>query len=96
MTEKERNKLTVLEGRSRRNNILINGIFDEPGQTREDCKANIQHLLAEELDTKNVIIECAHRVKAQRQKNKKLKPKPVVCKLTTFVDKTSVLENSHY
>ena len=65
----------MLEGRSRRNNILTNGIFDEPGQTREDCKANIQHLLTEELDTKNVIIECAHRVKAQRQKKLEIEAK---------------------
>ena len=66
-----RNKLTGFEDRSMRNNTSINGIIDEPGETREDCEMKVQHLRTEELDMKNVVIEHAHRIKAQSKEKKK-------------------------
>ena len=66
-----RNKLTGFEDRSMRNNTSINGIIDEPGETREDCEMKVQHLLTEELDMKNVVTEYAHRIKAQSKEKKK-------------------------
>ena len=45
-----RNKLTELEDWSRRNNIRIDGIAEEPEETWEQCDKQVQHLLNEELD----------------------------------------------
>ena len=38
-----RNKLTELEDRSKRNNIRIDGIAEEPGETWEECEGKVQH-----------------------------------------------------
>ena len=40
-----RNKLTELEDRSRRNNIQIDGIAEEPGETWEKCEKKVHRLL---------------------------------------------------
>ena len=45
-----RNKLTELEDWSRRNNIRIDEIAEEPEETWEQCDKEVQHLLNEELD----------------------------------------------
>ena len=66
-----RNKLTELEGRLRKNNIQIEEIAEEPGETRGKCERKIQHLLSEELNINDVDIEWAKRVKAFSNKKKK-------------------------
>ena len=79
-----RNKLTELEDRSRRNNIRINGIAEEPGETLEECERKVHRLLSEELDMNDVVIERAHRVKAysrEKKPSKKSRSRTVVCKL---------------
>ena len=89
--------MTELEDRSRRNNIRIDGIAEEAGETWEECERKVQHLLSEELDINNVVIERAHRVKAyspEIKNSKKLRPKTVVCKLLSFVDKAKIIKNS--
>ena len=58
-----RSKLTEFESRSKRNNIWIDRIAVEPGETREECEWKVQHLLSEELDINDVVIEHSHRVK---------------------------------
>ena len=63
-----RNKLTELEDRSRKNNIQIDRIAEEPGETWEECEGKVQHLLSEELDKNDVVIERAHRVTAYSPK----------------------------
>ena len=93
-----RNKLTELEDRSRRNNIRIDGIAEEPGETWEECERKVHRLLSKELDIKDVVIERAHRVKAYSHENKnskKLRSRTTVCKLFSFVDKARILKNSH-
>ena len=93
-----RNKLTELEDRSRRNNIRIDGIAEEPGETWEECERKVHRLLSKELDIKDVVIEHAHRVKAYSHENKnskKLRSRTTVCKLFSFVDKARILKNSH-
>ena len=42
-----RSKMTELTGRSRRNNIRIDGIAEEPGETWERCERKVQRLLDE-------------------------------------------------
>ena len=93
-----RNKLTELEDRSRRNNIRIDGIAEEPGETWEECERKVHRLLSEELDINDVVIERAHRVKAyshEKKNSKKLRSRTIVCKLLSFVDKARILKNSH-
>ena len=89
--------MTELEDRSRRNNIRIDGVAEEAGETWEECERKVQHLLSEELVINNVVIERAHRVKAyspEIKNSKKLRPKTVVCKLLSFADKAKIIKNS--
>ena len=70
-----RNNLTEPEGRSRGNNIRIDGITVDPGETWEECERKIQRLLSEEPDINSKVIELAHRVKAyisEKKNSKKL------------------------
>ena len=93
-----KNKLTELEHRSRRNNILIGGIAEEPGERWEECERKVQRLLSEERDVNDAVIERVHRVKAyshEKKNSKKLRSRTIVCKLLSFVDKARILKNSH-
>ena len=79
-------------------NIRIDGIADEPGETWEECKRRVQRSLSEEFDINNLVIERAHRAKSyslEKKNSKKLRPRAVVCKLLNFVDKARILKNSY-
>ena len=67
------NKLTELEDRSTRSNIQIDGIAEEPRETREECERKVQRLLSEELDISDAVTERAHRAKAYSHKKKSSK-----------------------
>ena len=93
-----RNKLTELKDRSRRNNIRIGGIAEEPGETWDEYERKVQRLLSEELDINDVVTERAHRVKVnspEKKNSKKIRSRTVVCKLPSFVDKARIIKNSH-
>ena len=93
-----KNKLTELEHRSRRNNIQIGGIAEEPGERWEECERKVQRLLSEERDVNDAVIERVHRVKAyshEKKNSKKLRSRAVVSKLLSFADKARTLKNSH-
>ena len=55
-----KNKLRILEDRSRRNNIRVEGI---PGSEHEEWDVTEEKLKKDELDIENVITEREHRVK---------------------------------
>ena len=93
-----RNKLTELEERSRRNNIRIDGIAEEPVETWDKREKKVQRLLSEELDINDVVTERAHRVKAyspEKKNSKKIRLRTVVCKLLSSVGKARIVKNSH-
>ena len=93
-----RNKLNEHEDRPGRNNIQIDGIAEEPGETWEECERKVHCLLSEELDINDVVIERAHRVKVdshEKKHSKKLRSRKIVCKLLSFVDKARTLKNRH-
>ena len=93
-----KNKLAELEDRSRRNNVQLDGIAEEPEETWEECEGKVQGLLSEKPDVNDVVKESAHRVKAyspKKKNSKKLRLRTVVCKLLSFVDKARILKNSH-
>ena len=50
-----------LEGRSRRNNIRIDGIKKHNKEIWEECERRVHSMLTEGLETENVEIERAHR-----------------------------------
>ena len=92
------NKWNELEDRLRRNNVGIDGIAEEPGETWEKCDRKVQRLLSEELDINHVVIGRAHRVKGyshEKKNSKKLRSRTIVCKLLSFVHKARILNNSH-
>ena len=93
-----RDKLTELEDRSRRNNMRIDGIAQEPGETWEERRRKVHRLLSEELHINDVFIERAHGVKAyshEKKNSKKLRSRTIVCKLLSFADKARILKNSY-
>ena len=68
-----RNKLTELQDSSRKKNMRIDGIAEEPGETWDEFESNFQRLLSEELDINDIVIKRAHRVKAYRSEKKSSK-----------------------
>ena len=63
-----------------------------------ECERKVQRLLSEELDINAVVIERAQRFKAyspEKKSSKKLRPRTVVCKLLSFLEKAKLLKNSH-
>ena len=73
----------VLEGRSLRNDIQLDGITEAKGEKGEDCKKKILEILKDNLEIEDVTIERAHKVKPyQSNKNSKGKatPRTIECK----------------
>ena len=84
---------------SRRNNIRVDGVTEEKGETREDCEEKLLEILRDKLETEDVTIERVHRVKPYQNKknNCKVSPKTIVCKLPNDKDiKTRILRNCNY
>ena len=52
-----------MKGRSHRNNIRVDGVTDEKGKTCKDCEKKVLEILKDELETEDLTIERAHRVK---------------------------------
>ena len=68
-------KISEIEDRSRRNNVRVDGITEEKGETWEDCKNKVLEILKDKLEIENVIIERAHSVKpCQNKEITKVKP----------------------
>ena len=64
-----------MEDRSRRNNMGVDGVTEEKGETWEDCEKKVLEILRDKLEIEDVTIECAHRVKPyQNRKVTKARP----------------------
>ena len=86
-------KLTDLEDRSRRNNLRIDGVAEENGETWDDCERKVKEIIMDKLELENdIIIERAHRTKKSKY-GKKDQPRTIVCKLLSYKDKVKVLQN---
>lgn len=74
-----KDKLDDLENQSRRNNLLFEGIEEEPNETWEVAERKVFDLLSSKLqiDTNNFTIERAHRVGNNRLGSK---PRAVIAK----------------
>ena len=84
-------KLVDLEDRSRRNNLRILGIKEEPRESWEECEDKIYDLLEEklEMDTSNITIELAYRI-GEKSNDKE---SAIVVQLSFYKDKINILKN---
>ena len=59
-------ELIELENRSRRNNLVIDGIDEKPNKTWNECEARVQELIKVNLGiTGTIEFERCHRISAQ-------------------------------
>ena len=63
-----KNKLRILEDRSRRNNIRVEGIPGSENEGWDVTEEKLKKVIKDELDIENVVIERAHRVKRKSRK----------------------------
>ena len=86
-------KLTDLEDCCRRNNLRIDGVVEENGETWDDCERKVKEIIMDKLELENdIIIERAHGTKNSKY-GKKDQPRTIVCKLLNYKDKVKVLQN---
>ena len=87
-------KLIELEDRSRRNNIRIDGLEEEEGETWEISDAKATKVFIEKLGIeKGIIIERAHRTKKNYKDKDKKRPRSIGLSLANFKDKNIILKN---
>ena len=59
--EEVEKKLTDFEDRCRRNNLRIDGVAEENGETWDDCERKVKEIFMDKLELENdIIIERAH------------------------------------
>ena len=86
-------KLTELEDRSRRNNIRIDGITENPNETWEKCEEEVKKLIETKLNIDGEIeIDRCHRMGKFKRNN--VKPRTIVCRFLRFKDKQKILRNA--
>ena len=90
-----KNQLRILEDRSRRNNIRVEGIPGSENGRWDVTEEKLGKVIKNELDIENVVIERAHRVKRNNENNENnnqtRKPPTVAAKLLHFKDKQDIL-----
>ena len=86
-----RRKLVDLEGRSRRNNLRILGVKEDPQKSWEECENKIYDLLEEklEMNTSNKNMERAHRA-GEKSNNKE---RAMVVQFSFYNYKINILRN---
>ncbi|XP_065668202.1 uncharacterized protein LOC136088422 [Hydra vulgaris] len=89
--ENEKNGFRQLEDRQRRNNLRIEGVKENDNENWDDTEVKIIHLLENNLNVKDVIIERAHRTGIIDIK----KPRTIVIKLLNYKDKVKILKNAN-
>ena len=85
-------RLRTLEDYSRRNNIIVDGVMDEDGETAEKLQRDIEKLFSEKLDLKPAI-DNIHRLGSKFNKRDS-RPRSVIVKLTRFQDRQNCLKRS--
>ena len=87
-------KLIDLEGRSRQNNLRVEGDKERPNETWEDCKSELNTHFKESLCIEEkVVVERANRVKKAKSK-KGNTPRTIVCRILNYKDKVKILRNA--
>ena len=89
--------MVELEDRSRRHNLRIDGIKEEPNETWEACEKKIQDIIADKMGIESdVEIDRCHRIGPRKTKTgqNRDRPRTVVCRLNRFKDKQRILNNA--
>ena len=86
-------KLVDLEERSGKKDLRIDGIAEKPNENWERFEEQLQNVFKEKLGLDNVQIEHVHRVRNKRNKDKRTKPRTIVCKILSYKQKKEVLKN---
>ena len=91
-----KNKLRILEDRSRRNNIRVEGIPGSENEGWEVTEEKLRNVIKEELGIESVDFERAHRVKCNADNNDDMNSKPptTVAKLLHYKDKQDILHEA--
>ena len=85
VVEMER-KMDDLECRSKRNDLIIHGLYRAEKETGEDCEAALKDLITNKLELANGIqFDRVHRLNAKANS-------PVVARWTFFKDKVKILK----
>ncbi|XP_065671710.1 uncharacterized protein LOC136089585 [Hydra vulgaris] len=87
---KIRGKLREMEDRSRRNNLRIDGVKENDGESWKDSEMKVNKIFENYLGLKGIKIERAHRT---GQKNS-VKPRTIIIKLLDFKDKIDILKKT--
>ena len=87
-------KLVELQDGSRRNNLQIDGIEEEEGETWEISETKATKVFKEKLGIdKYIMIERAHRTKRNYKDKDKKRPRTIVLRLENFKEKSIILKN---
>jgi len=92
-----RNKVTYLENQSRRNNLRVNGIREDPNETWDDTEAKLKKIISESLQLGyEPDIERAHRVGpfANKDGTPLRRPRTIVCKFYDWKVKEEILRQA--
>ncbi|XP_065678985.1 uncharacterized protein LOC136093711 [Hydra vulgaris] len=87
---KIKSKLRDMEDRSRRNNLRVDGLKENEGETWIDSELKVSKVFEEHLGLTNIRIERAYRT-GQRDLSK---PRTIVLKLLDYKDKVEILKKT--
>ena len=73
--------------------MRIDGIAEKSNENWERFEEQLQNVFKEKLGLDNVQIEHTHRVRNKRNKDKRTKPRAIVCKILSYKQKKEVLKN---
>lgn len=87
-------KSGYIEGQSRRNNIIIDGINESASEKWSDSEDKVKKLLSEKLqiDHRKIELERAH--KTGKPSPSSTRPRPIVVKFLRYKDKMEVLSKA--
>lgn len=84
-------KMEYLEGQTRRNNLVFDGIVESPGETWTETEEKVQKVLAEKLQLqREVEVERAHRA----GKPGGDRPRSIMVKLLRYKDRETILQRT--
>ncbi|KAL7392264.1 hypothetical protein ABVT39_022175 [Epinephelus coioides] len=89
---KAEDKMEYLEGQSRRNNLVFNGVAESPGETWADTEKKIMEILKEKLQLQHKVeVERAHRTGKPGGGDR---PRPIAVKLLRYKDREAILQRA--
>lgn len=85
-------QIDYLENQSRRNNVRIDGITEDRGETWDSTESKCRSLFTNTLGLPQVTIERAHRTGPLRQGNRN--PRSIVVKLSSYKHREAILKRT--